>query len=77
MPGTQYKAPQHNRSSESGGVSCNPYARSEVYDRLHKHRGIGLAAAGYADRRHEPGTSKAHERYVSGPQQEQARAKHP
>jgi transposase len=39
--------------------------------------GIGLAAAGYADRRHEPGTSEAHERYVSSPQQGQAWAGHP
>jgi hypothetical protein len=38
---------------------------------------IGLAAAGYADRRHEPGTSEVHERYVSSPQQEQAWVGHP
>ena len=39
--------------------------------------GVGMAAAGDADRLHEPGTSEAHETYVSCPQQEQARARHP
>jgi hypothetical protein len=34
--------------------------------------GIGLAATGHADRRHEPGTSEVHERHGSGPQQERA-----
>ena len=44
-------------------------------DQVRRVRGspgeIGPAAAGYAGRRHEPGTSEVHERYISGLQQEQ------
>jgi hypothetical protein len=39
--------------------------------------GVALPAAAYAYRRHEPGTCEVRETYVSCPQQEQARARHP